>query len=158
RHGLGEIRRGSIARSNWAHSQAHTEGSRKPAGKRLMFEGAKVLIAGATGFLGSSLAKHLASQGAKIRATYFSRAPSYKQPGVSWMQANLEDYADCTKAAEGMDYVFMCAANTAGAAVMAATPLVHVTPNISMNARILEAAHRAGVKKFLFISSGAAYP
>jgi GDP-L-fucose synthase len=59
---------------------------------------------------------------------------------------------------KGVDYVFMCAANTAGAAVMANTPLVHVTPNVVMNAQILEAAYLANVKKFVFISSSAAYP
>ena len=123
-----------------------------------MFDGKKVLVAGATGFLGSSIAKRLAAQGASIRATHFSRPPSYQHNRIAWMHANLEEYDDCAKATEGMDYVFMCAANTAGAAVMAATPLVQVTPNISMNVRILEAAHRAGVRKFLFVSSGAAYP
>ena len=35
-------------------------------------------------------------------------------------------------------------------------PLAHVTPNVVMNAYVLEAAYRAGVRKFLFISSGAA--
>jgi GDP-L-fucose synthase len=57
-----------------------------------------------------------------------------------------------------MDYVFMCAANTSGAAVITATPLVHVTPNVIMNAQIMDAAYNAKVKKFLFISSNAAYP
>jgi GDP-L-fucose synthase len=61
-------------------------------------------------------------------------------------------------AVAGTDYVFMCAANTSGAAVIRLNPLAHVTPNVVMNAQILEAAHQAGVKKFLFISSGAAYP
>lgn len=53
---------------------------------------------------------------------------------------------DCQKIVGDMDYVFMCAANTAGAAVMASTPLVHVTPNIVMNSQILEAAYFAKVK------------
>lgn len=41
---------------------------------------------------------------------------------------------------------------------MTTTPLAHVTPNVVMNARILEAAHAAAVGRFVFISSSAAYP
>jgi GDP-L-fucose synthase len=37
-------------------------------------------------------------------------------------------------------------------------PLVHVTPNVVMNTLALEAAYKAGVKKFLFISSNTVYP
>ena len=65
---------------------------------------------------------------------------------------------DCRRVVKGMDAVFLCAANTSGAAVMAETPLAHVTPNIVMNVQFLEAAYQAGVKKFVFISSSAAYP
>ena len=57
-----------------------------------------------------------------------------------------------------MDYVFLCAAHTSGAAVIRTTPLVHITPNVLINTLMLEAAHRAEVAKFCFISSGAAYP
>ena len=52
----------------------------------------------------------------------------------------------------------MCAANTSGAAVMATQPLAHVTPNVVMNAQMLEASYQEKIKKFLFISSSAAYP
>jgi len=65
---------------------------------------------------------------------------------------------DCRRSVEGMDYVFMCAANTSGAAVIATTPLVHVTPNVIMNAQMLEAAYSEKVKKFIWLSSNAAYP
>ncbi|MHB1275907.1 MAG: NAD-dependent epimerase/dehydratase family protein, partial [Candidatus Humimicrobiaceae bacterium] len=65
---------------------------------------------------------------------------------------------DCKKVVKDMDYVFMCAANTSGAAVIASTPLVHVTPNIIMNSQVLEAAYNAKIKKFVWLSSNAAYP
>jgi GDP-L-fucose synthase len=65
---------------------------------------------------------------------------------------------DCERAVEGVDFVFMCAAKTSGAAVMTQAPLSHVTPNVVMNAQLLEAAYRAKVKKFIFLSSSAAYP
>jgi len=123
-----------------------------------MYQEKKILVAGATGFLGTAISKRLLAQGALVRATHYTRQPAYHHANLEWMPANFEEYADCAKATEGVDYVFMCSANTSGAAVMALTPLVHVTPNVSMNARILEAAHRAGAKKFLFISSGSAYP
>ena len=57
-----------------------------------------------------------------------------------------------------MDYVFHCAAATSGAADIVATPLIHVTPNVVLNARMLEAAYLAGIKRFIFFSSAAAYP
>jgi GDP-L-fucose synthase len=65
---------------------------------------------------------------------------------------------DCKKVVGDMDYVFLCAANTSGAAVIASTPLLHVTPNIIMNSQMLEAAYFARVKKFVWLSSNAAYP
>jgi len=52
----------------------------------------------------------------------------------------------------------MCAANTQGAAIMTEVPLNHVTPNIIMNSLMLEASYQAGVEKFVFLSSSAAYP
>ena len=124
----------------------------------MMFAGKIVLVAGATGFLGTAIARRLLDQGAAVRGTHYLHTPSYQHARMEWLPANLENAADCAQVCEGVDFVFMCAANTAGAAVMAATPLAHVTPNVCMNARLLEAAHRAGVEKFLFISSGAAYP
>lgn len=57
-----------------------------------------------------------------------------------------------------MDFVFHCAAITSGAADIVAKPLIHVTSNVVMNARVLEAAYGAGVKRVVFLSSAAAYP
>lgn len=128
------------------------------SGIETFYKGKKVLIAGATGFLGSCFAGRLATYGASVRATGLARDPVKLGAGIEPMKADLRDPTACEAACAGMDYVFMCAANTSGAAVMRENPLAHVTPNVVMNAQILEAAYRAGVKKFLFISSGAAYP
>jgi GDP-L-fucose synthase len=123
-----------------------------------VFEGKNVLVAGASGFLGTAFAKRLESLGARIRATHFSRDPSFNASSVHWMRADLRETQACVQATDGMNYVFMCAANTSGAAVITTSPLTHVTPNVVMNARLLEAAYEAGVKKFLFVGSSAAYP
>jgi len=123
-----------------------------------MFENKRVLIAGGTGFVGVNLVIRFLSLGARVRATLHKKPPVIKDARIEYMQCDLLDGNDCGKAVEGMDYVVMCAANTSGAAVIASTPLVHVTPNIIMNARILEASYAAGVEKFVFLSSNAAYP
>ena len=59
---------------------------------------------------------------------------------------------------QGIDFVFMAAANSSGAAVMEKTPLVHLTPNVVMNAHMLAAAYENEVKKFCFLSSNTVYP
>jgi GDP-L-fucose synthase len=122
------------------------------------FTGKKVLIAGGAGFIGTNLGLALARQGARLRLTTHEKPLQATIPGAEALPLDLRRPDDCARAVEGMDYVFLCAAHTSGAAVIRTTPLVHITPNVLINTLMLEAAHRAGVQKFCFISSGAAYP
>ena len=124
----------------------------------MMLKGSNALVAGGTGFIGANLILRLLNEGCRVRSTVHQRLPIVNDTSVEYVQADVTVMDDCRRVVEGVDYVFMCAANTSGAAVMTATPLVHVTPNIVMNAQLLDAAYAAKVKKFLFISSGAAYP
>ena len=123
-----------------------------------MFKDAKVLIAGGTGFIGVNLMLRLLSMGAKVRATLHRKEPVIQDERIEYIKCDLTLMENCQRLVEGMDYVFLCAANTSGAAVIASTPLVHVTPNILMNSQMLEAAYFARVKKFVWLSSNAAYP
>ena len=123
-----------------------------------MLKGSKALVAGGTGFIGSNLVLRLLEEGCQVRSTIHRRAPVIQDQSVEYIQTDLTRMDECRRAVEGVDYVFMCAANTSGAAVMSATPLVHVTPNVVMNAQLMDAAYSAGVKKYMFISSSAAYP
>lgn len=115
-------------------------------------------MAGGTGFIGTNLINRLLSLGANVRATIHKRTPIITDSRVEYIKCDLLGMEDCYKVVKGMDYVFMCAANTSGAAVMASTPLIHVTPNIIMNSQILEASYINEIEKFIFISSSAAYP
>ncbi len=119
--------------------------------------GAKCLVTGGAGFLGSHIAKRLVEAGAEVRATYHVKPPAADARGA-YIKTDLRTAEACAKAVDGMDYVFHAAANTQGAAVIRLQPLAHVTPNVPMNLFLLDQAHKAGVKRFLFISSGAAYP
>ena len=106
------------------------------------------------GFIGTNLALALAKAGA-LRLTVHRPLQAASAEVVT---LDLRQPEHCARAVEGMDYVFLCAAHTSGAAVIRTTPLVHITPNVLINTLMLEAAHRAGVARFCFISSGAAYP
>ena len=122
------------------------------------FAGKKVLVAGGAGFIGSNLALALASRGVRLRLTVHDKPLPAALPEAEVLTADLRRPEDCARAVAGMDYVFLCAAHTSGAAVIRKTPLVHITPNVLINTLMLEAAHQAGVRKLCFISSGAAYP
>jgi GDP-L-fucose synthase len=123
-----------------------------------MFNRKNVLVAGGAGFVGANLILRMLALGANVRATLHRKDPVIKDGRIEYIKTDLLVMEDCKKAVRDMDYVFLCAANTSGAAVIAATPLVHVTPNVIMNVQLLEAAYFARVKKFVFLSSNAAYP
>ena len=122
------------------------------------FSGKKVLVAGGAGFLGTNLALALSRRGARLRLTTHRNPLQLEFPGAEVLELDLRQPENCARAVEGMDYVFLCAAHTSGAAVIRATPLAHITPNVLINTLMLEAAHRARVSRFCFVSSGAAYP
>lgn len=131
----------------------------KQAKERNQFlENKRVLVTGGAGFIGTNLILKLLERKAYVRATIYKRPPQIPYTNVEFIKADLTRVLDCRKAVAGIDYIFMCAANTSGAAVIEKTPLVHVTPNVIMNALMLQEAHKVGVKKFLFISSNTVYP
>lgn len=123
-----------------------------------MWNDNKVLVAGGAGFVGANVVKRLLELGADVRATLYKDDAQIDDDRVEYVRCNLEEKEACEAVCKDVDYVFMCAANTQGAYVVEHTPLAHLTPNVIMNARILEAAHAAGVKKFLWLSSNAVYP
>ncbi len=123
-----------------------------------MFKNSKVLVVGGAGFVGVNLINKLLELGAEISATLHKKPAVIEDDRIKYLNCDLTIAEDCEGVVEGVEYVFMCAANTSGAAVMETRPLVHVTPNVIMNTLMLDAAYKAGVKKFLFISSNTVYP
>lgn len=123
------------------------------------FENQSVLVTGGAGLIGSNLIPSLIEAGARVRATFHRKAPQPRHPHVEYLRAELTTAEDCAKAVRGVDYVFHCASNTPGAAMTVSAPLEHVTSNLVIDARMFEAAYRAGAKKFLWLGSVAtAYP
>lgn len=126
----------------------------------MFFKDKKIAVAGGVGFVGTNLISRLVDLGAEVFANCHNKEPvdSDKTRSVLWSRMDLTDSKNCHCFCHDKDYVFMCAANTSGAAVMENTPLVHVTSNVIMNSLMLEASYAAKVKKFMFLSSNTVYP
>ena len=122
------------------------------------YKNKRVLVTGASGFVGTHLTRYLVGAGATVRGVLYQKPIQREEPKAEFVQADLTRPEDCASVCKNIDYVFMAAANSSGAAVMEKTPLVHLTPNVVMNAHMLEAAYAAKVKKFCFISSNTVYP
>jgi len=114
----------------------------------------KILVTGASGLIGGNLVKKLLQEGHYVRAIGYTRLP---QDGREKYCANLQNIPECDIATKDIDYVFHCAAITSGG-LSWNTPLIHITPNIVMNARLLEASYHNKVKKFIWLSSTTGYP
>jgi GDP-L-fucose synthase len=123
-----------------------------------MFEGKSVLVTGGAGFVGANLVRRLVDLGARVRATVHAKDPVIADDRIEYVRCDLTKAEDCAGVCADVDYVFLCAAVTAGAHMMETKPLFLLTPNVTMSVLMLEAAYAAGVKKVLFISSSTVYP
>lgn len=123
-----------------------------------MFDSKNILVTGGAGFVGVNLIKRLLDLNANVRATLHKKNAVIEDKRIEYVRCDLTVPDDCKRICRNMDYIFLCAANTSGAAVMEKTPLVHLTPNVMMNVLMLQAAYEANVKKVLFISSNTVYP
>jgi GDP-L-fucose synthase len=123
---------------------------------------AKIVVAGGSGLVGTNLIDWLLSAGfTNIIATHNSNFPTrfdMENGYVDWLKVDLTKRIDCDRIVQGAKYLIILAASTSGAATINKNPLIHVTPNILMNAQLLEAAHLAGVEKVVWLSSTTGYP
>lgn len=124
----------------------------------MLFKNIKILVAGATGLIGSHLLVRLLDEGALVRATLHKKDPVILDPRIEYIRCDLTNGADCRRAVDGIQHVHLCAANSSGAGMISASPMIHVTPNILINSQMLEAAYEAGVEKFIWLGSTIAYP
>lgn len=118
----------------------------------------RVLVCGATGFIGRNIAESLAGRDdLEVHAVGHTRPP-YSHDGLNWHQADLLDNKQVTRLLKGMDVIIQAAATTSGSNDIVNRPHIHVTDNVVMNSLLLRAAHDLAVGQFIFFSCSIMYP
>jgi GDP-D-mannose 3', 5'-epimerase len=118
-----------------------------------------ILITGAGGFIGGSLARYFHNQGfTRIRAVDRKPLPEWYQrvPGVESICMDLSEKENAIKAAEGVVEVYNLAADMGGMGFIE-NFRVECLRSILINTHMIEAAYRAGVTRYFYSSSACAY-
>lgn len=108
----------------------------------------RVLITGATGFIGGRLACRLARQGVSCRLSARGIAPA---PGA--MPADLGDLPALRAACEGIETIFHCAGYAHAFTSSGEGAVLHWQTNYEGTRNLIAAAAMTGVKCFVFLSS-----
>ncbi|PZO60158.1 MAG: nucleoside-diphosphate sugar epimerase [Leifsonia xyli] len=106
----------------------------------------KVLVTGASGFLGQATAAAVRDAGHEVRT--FQRRPS-GVAGVQDVVGTMTDLAAVARAVEGVDAVVHLAAKVS----LAGDPADFVRVNVDGTRALVDAARRAGARRFVFVSS-----
>jgi len=123
----------------------------------------KVVVTGAAGFIGSNLVDSLLNQGIEVlgidnfstgRMEFLSAALNH--PKFKLLKEDLYFGEDLSNAFVGMDAVFHLAAN-ADVRFGPDHPTRDLEQNTIVTHKVLEAVRIAGVKKFIFSSTGSVY-
>ena len=117
---------------------------------------AKVLLTGASGFVGGHLLSELLANGHQVRA--LSRSvksdSSIVAAGAEPFRGELTDADSLQNAVLGIDTVFHCAANTSA---WSRDKNIQMDTNVEGTRRLIVASERAGVACFVHTSSVSAY-
>ena len=126
-------------------------------------EGARFLITGGAGFIGSNLCEAIVKMGYRVRC--LDNFSTGKKENISELMRNdnfelvegdIRDLDTCMKACEGIDYVSHQAA-WGSVPRSIEMPLLYEEINIRGTINMMEAARQNGVKKFVYASSSSVY-
>ena len=117
----------------------------------------KVLLCGATGFIGSNILRQLSpNKNYKFKAVGFNRKIE-NNLNCEEAYCDLRDPLFVQEITKDIDTVLQFAATTSGSRDIVNTPSLHVTDNAVMNSYLLKYASENGVKKFVFPSCTVMY-
>ena len=118
----------------------------------------KVLICGATGFIGRNVAERFAARAdLEVVGVYHNRPP-FTCPGLSWIEGDLTQPQDVQRCLQGVDVIIQTAATTSGSKDIVNRPFIHVTDNAVMNSLLFRTAFEQRVQRVIFFSCAVMYP
>lgn len=118
----------------------------------LMSKNLKILVCGATGFIGRNIIEELALKSEyEIIGTYHMKKP-FDHSKVKWVKVDLLDTEEVDFVVNGVDVIIQSAAVTTGINQVFLNPEVHVTNNVVMNSLIFRAANKYKVSHLIFFS------
>lgn len=120
----------------------------------------KIVICGASGFIGRNIAEKLAIRDdLEVFGTYFKNKPAKQFPKkIKLIQADLTKIKDVDRVVAGKDIIIQAAAVTSGSKDIVTKPYMHVTDNAVMNSLIFRAAFENKLKHVVFFSCTVMYP
>ena len=113
----------------------------------------KILITGATGFIGTNFVKILSKKN-KVTGIYNKRLPRIKNKNIKYLKCDLQNLTKTKKIFSKFDIIFHAAGAVSAAKMTNDNPISAITTNLILTARVLEAAMVSNVKKILIFSSG----
>ena len=117
----------------------------------------KILVCGATGFIGRNIAESLAKRdGFEVYGTYLNAEP-LDNPKIKMIRADLTNKDDVNRAIKGTDIIIQAAATTSGAKEIVTKPYYHVTDNAVMSSLIFRSAYDHNVSHVVFFSCSVMY-
>lgn len=127
-----------------------------------MPERIRVLVCGATGFVGRNVIERLATRDdIEVVGTYYKTAPDsslIKNSNISLSKVDLTCESEVNSLIVDKDIVIQAAAVTSGSRDIVAKPYLHVTDNAIMNSLIFRACFDNQVKHVVFFSCTTMYP
>ncbi|MCC6146058.1 MAG: NAD-dependent epimerase/dehydratase family protein [Anaerolineaceae bacterium] len=116
------------------------------------------LVTGAAGFLGSALANRLAREGNSVRGLddLSTGDPSILAPSVNFTRGDINDRPKLWTLLQGVDCVYHLAARVLVPESIL-YPREYDKVNVGGTVALMEAMHDVGVRRVVFISSGAIY-
>jgi len=117
----------------------------------------KILVCGATGFIGRNMLLKLADTYTQVTAVWHEKRPFDTPENVTWVNADLRDPVAANRMVQGHDTLVQAAATTSGSRDIVSAPYMHVTDNAVMNSYLLRASYEHSLAHFVFFSCSVMY-